>query len=227
MQGLASRLRRVEPTGDDAGVGASDGDPRAPLWRGAQWFRALSVVYAVGRQIDEADRYQRIGWSWVMIGAVVAVSVIAGLGYVRGFGRNRWFVIGEFAAAAVLALGTVWVASPEFTAHNQALPTTLWLTNPVVSAAILGGPVAGMAGGIAIAVASSEEKAAFCLRHGADQHARPCSLMLLDLGLPDIDGVEVLRRTRRTSRVPVVVLSARRASDDKVEFAIGQCTHQS
>ena len=42
-------------------------------------------------------------------------------------------------------------------------------------------------------------------------------LIILDLGLPDIDGVEVLRRIRRTSRVPVVVLSARRASDDKVE----------
>ncbi|MCA0159049.1 ATP-binding protein [Tsukamurella sp. M9C] len=161
MEGLASRLRRVEPAGDAAGVRASDGDPRAPLWRGAQWFRALSVVYAVGRQIDEADRYQRIGWSWVMIGAVVAVSLIAGIGYVRGFGRNRWFVIGEFVAAAVLALGTVWVASPEFTANNQALPTTLWLTNPVVSAAILGGPVAGMAGGIAIAVVNAIYRGTF------------------------------------------------------------------
>ncbi|MGC5024114.1 MacS family sensor histidine kinase [Tsukamurella sp. DT100] len=161
MEGLASRLRRVEPAGDAAGVRASDGDPRAPLWRGAQWFRALSVVYAVGRQIDEADRYQRIGWSWVMIGAVVAVSLIAGIGYVRGFGRNRWFVIGEFVGAAVLALGTVWVASPEFTAHNQALPTTLWLTNPVVSAAILGGPVAGMAGGIAIAVVNAIYRGTF------------------------------------------------------------------
>ncbi|TWS22480.1 ATP-binding protein [Tsukamurella sputi] len=142
-------------------VRASDDDPRAPLWRGAQWFRALSVVYAVGRQIDEADRYQRIGWSWVMIGAVVAVSLIAGLGYARGFGRNRWFVVGEFAAAAVLALGTVWVASPEFTAHNQTLPTTLWLTNPVVSAAILGGPVAGVIGGIAIAVINAIYRGTF------------------------------------------------------------------
>ncbi|MCS3781470.1 MacS family sensor histidine kinase [Tsukamurella ocularis] len=161
MEGLASRLRRVESAGDAAGRHASDGDPRAPLWRGAQWFRALSVVYAVGRQIDEADRYQRIGWSWVMIGAVVAVSLIAGLGYVRGFGRNRAFVTGEFVAAAVLALGTVWVASPEFTANNQALPTTLWLTNPVVSAAILGGPVAGMAGGVAIAVVNAIYRGTF------------------------------------------------------------------
>ena len=35
--------------------------------------------------------------------------------------------------------------------------------------------------------------------------------------LPDLDGVEVLRTLRRTSNVPVVVLSARHQSDDKVE----------
>ena len=45
----------------------------------------------------------------------------------------------------------------------------------------------------------------------------PPDLVILDLGLPDLDGVEVLRRLRRTSRVPVVVLSARHQSDDKVE----------
>ena len=45
----------------------------------------------------------------------------------------------------------------------------------------------------------------------------PPDLVILDLGLPDVDGVEVLRRLRRKSRVPVVVLSARHQSDDKVE----------
>ncbi|MGL5930941.1 MAG: response regulator transcription factor, partial [Dermatophilaceae bacterium] len=45
----------------------------------------------------------------------------------------------------------------------------------------------------------------------------PPDLIVLDLGLPDVDGVEVLRRIRATSRLPVVVLSARHESDDKVE----------
>jgi two-component system KDP operon response regulator KdpE len=45
----------------------------------------------------------------------------------------------------------------------------------------------------------------------------PPDVMLLDLGLPDLDGVGVLRRLRAFSALPVIVLSARHSSDDKVE----------
>lgn len=41
-------------------------------------------------------------------------------------------------------------------------------------------------------------------------------LLLLDLGLPDIDGMEVIRSVREWSSVPIIVLSARDLSKDKV-----------
>ena len=42
-------------------------------------------------------------------------------------------------------------------------------------------------------------------------------VVVLDLGLPDIGGVEVIRGLRGWTRVPIIVLSARQDSDDKVE----------
>ena len=41
-------------------------------------------------------------------------------------------------------------------------------------------------------------------------------LVLLDLGLPDMDGEEFIRITRRSSRIPIIVLSARTREQDKV-----------
>jgi two-component system KDP operon response regulator KdpE len=41
-------------------------------------------------------------------------------------------------------------------------------------------------------------------------------VVVLDLGLPDLDGVAVLKRLREWSRVPVVVLSVRDREDDKI-----------
>jgi two-component system, OmpR family, KDP operon response regulator KdpE len=42
-------------------------------------------------------------------------------------------------------------------------------------------------------------------------------VVLLDLGLPDMDGVEVIKGLRGWTRVPILVLSARHSSDEKVE----------
>ncbi|MER7482149.1 response regulator [Streptomyces sp. NPDC126510] len=47
--------------------------------------------------------------------------------------------------------------------------------------------------------------------------ARHPDVVVLDLGLPDMDGVEVIRELRGWTRVPVLVLSARHSSDEKVE----------
>jgi two-component system KDP operon response regulator KdpE len=44
----------------------------------------------------------------------------------------------------------------------------------------------------------------------------PPDLIVLDLGLPDIEGTEVCRRVRETSALPIIVLSARGREADKV-----------
>jgi len=62
------------------------------------------------------------------------------------------------------------------------------------------------------------------VHQAADAHAglaaavavRP-DVILLDLGLPDLDGVEVIRRIREWSQVQIIVVSVREREDDKVK----------
>ncbi len=64
--------------------------------------------------------------------------------------------------------------------------------------------------GYEVEVAGTGEEALARLRAGG------ADLVLLDLGLPDLGGLEVLSRLRAWSQVPVIVVSARHASEEKV-----------
>jgi len=46
--------------------------------------------------------------------------------------------------------------------------------------------------------------------------SRQPDVVILDLGLPDVDGLQVIRRLREWSKVPIIVLSARGQEGDKV-----------
>ena len=61
-----------------------------------------------------------------------------------------------------------------------------------------------------IEASKGEEGLALAATHAPD-------LVVLDLGLPDIDGLEVTRRLREWSTMPIIVLSARGQEQDKVQ----------
>jgi two-component system KDP operon response regulator KdpE len=50
----------------------------------------------------------------------------------------------------------------------------------------------------------------------AQAAAHQPDLILLDLGLPDIDGIDVIRRLREWNRAPILILSARGQESDKI-----------
>lgn len=57
--------------------------------------------------------------------------------------------------------------------------------------------------------ASGEEALTAVLRDRPD-------IIILDLGLPDFDGIEVTRRLREWSQTPIIILSVREAENDKI-----------
>jgi len=64
--------------------------------------------------------------------------------------------------------------------------------------------------GFAVATAATGREAL------AEARRHPPDAVLLDLGLPDLEGGEVIRELRGWSRVPVIVLSGRAGSGDKI-----------
>lgn len=66
------------------------------------------------------------------------------------------------------------------------------------------------AAGYAVETAGSGEAALTCMA------AEPCDAVILDLGLPDMDGKEVIVRLREWSEAPIIVLSARDLEVEKI-----------
>ncbi|ATQ29452.1 DUF5931 domain-containing protein [Rhodococcus ruber] len=130
-------------------------DPDAPLWRAAQVFRLVTVVYAVSSQFSTVTHYTSPQLSWFFVALLAVWSGVSAVLLSQGVGR-RAVVVGMDQVVAVALMGaTRLVADHDWYSAHQTLPTTLWVANAVLSAAILGGPAAGVASALAMASVSA------------------------------------------------------------------------
>lgn len=156
-----------------------DDDPVGPLWRAAQIFRLASYLYALGFQISVTDHLARPGVTWALFAVLSVANLWWAAGYLVGFGRHWWFAAAELAICVLMMGSTAYVADAAWIDQNQTWPTTLWMANAVVSAALLGGPLVGMAAGALIALANYWVKGYFVWNFGRNATA----VLLLMVGM--------------------------------------------
>ncbi|KYH45347.1 ATP-binding protein [Branchiibius sp. NY16-3462-2] len=156
-----------------------DDDPVGPLWRAAQIFRFASYLYALGFQIGITHDLVRPGVTWALFAVLTLANLWWAAGYLVGFGRHWWFVAVELAVCVVMMGSTAYVADAAWIDQNQTWPTTLWMANAVVSAALLGGPLVGMGAGVVIALANYWVKGYFVWNFGRNA----TTVLLLTAGM--------------------------------------------
>ncbi|WP_374021908.1 MacS family sensor histidine kinase [Mycobacterium sp. HNNTM2301] len=141
-------------------------DPTTPLWRAAQVFRLLSCVYATGFQIAINPDLRRPALGWVLFAVLIGWSAACAVAYLRGFGRRAAWVLAEIAIVVLLMSSNALVTTPQWAADNQTWPTTLWASNPTISAAIQFGPAGGMLTGVVVMATNFTVKDYFALNLG-------------------------------------------------------------
>ncbi|CAM2898548.1 MacS family sensor histidine kinase [Skermania piniformis] len=130
-------------------------DPIGHLWRAAQVFRLVTLVYAIGQQLASVQNYTRPQLSWVLVGVMVmwtgvAAALLGGNSVPRG-----WVVVGDQLIAGLLIIGTRFVADHDWYHNHQTFPTNLWVTNAVFSAALQWGLTGALASAVGLAALSA------------------------------------------------------------------------
>jgi signal transduction histidine kinase len=143
-----------------------DPDASTPLWRAAQVFRLLSCLYATGFQIAINPDLRRPLLGWVLFAVLIGWSAACAFVYLRGFGRRPAWVIAEIVIVVALMWSNKVVTFDHWASENQTWPTTLWASNPTISAAIQLGPVRGMLTGLLVMATNFAVKNYFDLNMG-------------------------------------------------------------
>lgn len=122
-----------------------------------QAFRLVTLLYAIGQQFASVPHYHNQRLSWMFIALMVVWSGVSAPALAQWHTTDvartrRRVVLGDHIVVIGLIAATRLVADYDWYHGHQPLPTTMWATNAVISAAILRGPVAGVGSGSLIAV---------------------------------------------------------------------------
>ncbi|WFN92450.1 MacS family sensor histidine kinase [Gordonia sihwensis] len=202
--------RRALPAADPTALwrGLDDADPVGPMWRAAQIFRLVAFVYALGFQVAINGDLEHPAVTWILFAVLTAANVWWTTGYLAGFGRRRWFVASEVIVSAAMMLSTEFVASGQWIADNQTWPTTLWMTNAALSAALLGGARWGFAAAAVIGLTNYYVKGEFLLNFGRNATAILLAAASIALGMAASRAR--LMHSRLTAAVELAAASAER-----------------
>jgi hypothetical protein len=115
----------------------------APLWRAAAALRLLTFLYAVGVHLATDEDYRLRTVAWLLFAVLTLWTGAVALGQAQGWGRTWPVAAADVAVTLALMAATPFVSADGWADRQQVLPTTLWTVNPIVSCAILGGPLVG------------------------------------------------------------------------------------
>ena len=132
-----------------------DTQPDGPLWHAAQAFRLVTLVYAISYQVVSVQYYTHQRLSWFLVALMAVWSGLSAVLLSHGKVPRYQVVIADQLIVIALMASTRLVSDPDWYNHHQTLPTTLWVTNAVISAAVFGGPWLGMASGVLMATVSA------------------------------------------------------------------------
>lgn len=175
-----------------------------PLWRASQVFRIVTLAYAVSYQIATVGYYTNPRLSWVLV-AVMAVWTGVSAAQLSRSSLARWkVVLCDQVVVIALMASTRAVADHEWYSTHQSLPTTLWATNAVISAAILFGPKGGVASGALLSVVSAVVRDQIDLDLWTDATAPVLISVGLALGLASNTARRAHAELERATRLAAV-----------------------
>ena len=175
-------------------------DPTLALWRASQAFRLVALAYALTFQLSSYEHYTHQTLSWIIYGFMLVWSGVAGSLLVKGSQRPVLVACDQVIMVGLML--SSWVVAPvDWYTNNQTVPTTLWVTNAVISAAIAFGPWVGLVSACVLAGVSLWVQGRFDIQLWRDATAPMMISAGIAMGMASRVAVRAHEQLRRAARL--------------------------